>query len=68
MQQVEHVEHVEVDDDEPYIPEGLETNQEAIDLPIVTTASLTVGEGLRTTPANNQLNVGVAQAAGAAPN
>lgn len=61
MQQVEHVEHtehVEVDDEEPYIPEGLETNQEAIDLPIVTTASLTVGEGLRTKSGNDRLNVG----------
>ena len=46
-----------MDDDEPYIPEGLETNQEAIDLPIVTTASLTVGEGLRTKPGANGLNV-----------
>lgn len=55
---MQQVEHVEVDDEEPYIPEGLETNQDAIDLPIVTTASLTVGEGLRTKPGANRMNVG----------
>ena len=55
----------EAEDDEPNMPEGLETNKESIDLPIVTTASLTVGEGLRTKPGNNKLNV--ADGGGSAP-
>lgn len=39
---------VDSEDEEPSVPEGVEQSTEAIDLPIVTTASLTMGEGLRT--------------------
>ena len=49
---------IDVDEDQDVdIPEGVDQSNEAIDLPIVTTASLTVGEGLRTKPHSNRLNV-----------